>query len=57
MYCLEEYVKERNVQFPSLGGLGFIPVSLITPGHPKIPQDTTGHSRIPQDTYIFVSLH
>ena len=32
-------------------------VSLITPGHPKIPQHTLGHARIPQDTYIFVSLH
>ena len=25
-------------------------VGLITPGHPRTPQDTPGHPRIPQDT-------
>ena len=27
-------------------------VSLITPGHPRIPQDTPGHIKILKDTFI-----
>ena len=28
-------------------------VGLITPGHPRTPNDTPGHPKIPQDTFNF----
>ena len=46
---LHSIVRSGNVRLKSILGVG-----LITPGHPRIPQDTPGHPRIPQDAFNFL---